>query len=806
MKYILVIILIWLFVQQTSAQSTGRIHITLRDHHKEEMNYNLLLKRANDSTLVKLENGVANNEIVFEHVLYGDYFIEIMCLQKKVKRLDAIHVSQADNFFNEVDIEPINQSLKEVKVTAAKNILERKSDKLIYNVENTITSAADDALSVLQKAPGISVDQNGQISMRGKSGVLVMINGKMTFADGEQLSTLLKGTMANQIAKIEIISNPSSKYDANGNAGIVNIILKKDQRLGSNGSLTLSYGSGKYRKTNNSLNLNYNSKHVSVYASYNFVHNMGFNDLTLYRKFYTNGVYQGAYEQHNYLRFPAYYHIPKIGVDYKLNSKNTVGLMVNGLSNHHLSIADNKTFIENNQFQRQSYYITTNRSSDLWFNYGANLNYKHTFDSLGQELTMDADYIRYGNTVRQHFTTHYYDLQNAEIKIPYLLLGQVDGNLQIKALKADYVKPFHQHYKLECGLKSSIVKADNKLEFYDESNAQHVFDSNQSNHFIYQENINALYTSLTYDKETYSIQAGLRAEQTVATGHQIMNDNSFKRNYWQLFPTLFITRKFNQHHETGLSFSRRILRPTYQQLNPFKFFIDASTFNEGNPYLQPQNTYLIELNHTYNQQYQFTLSSGITNKSITEVLIPAEGQNNITIQTNKNVNKQYVQTLSVSAPFKFKKWWNSMFDASVYYSLYDGELAGQKIHSSTMSWNAKMSHTIILPQQINLQCDGFIQYAEHYSFYTSGTFGGVNVSLQKAIMHKKLSMKISANDIFYNSPIKGSSNFDNYHEDYYVKRDTRTIMLAFTYRFGNSSLSPSRRRTGGAEEEKQRAG
>ncbi len=755
---------------------------------------------------MKIENAAAKQEIVFSDIAYGNYFIQVFYMNKKVAEKTTLALNAATLLVDPLEISDVTSAIKEVKISAQKNIIERKYDKLIYNVENTIASAADDAITILQKAPGISIDNDGNISMRGKSGVLVMINGKPTYLQGEQLNSLLKSTMANQISKIEIISNPSSKYDANGNAGIVNIVLKKDQRQGTNGTLTLSYGTGVYRKSNNSISLNHRTKKLNLFASYNFVHNIGFNDLELYRQFFTDGVYQGAYRQHNYLRFPAYYNIPKIGIDFKPNEKTTIGVVVSGLTNKFLSYADNKTFIEDSSITTKSYYTTTNKSKDFWYNYGLNLNMKHTFDSVGKELTADADYVHYAHNTTQNFTTHYYDLQNAETKTAYLLLGKINGFLDIKALKVDYVQPLKNNAKIECGAKTSFVKANNNLIFYDQSNGASILDSSQSNHFIYSENINAFYASYSVEKKKTSVQLGLRTEQTIADGKQIINSNSFNRNYWQLFPTLFINYTFNKNHALGLSCSRRIQRPTYQQLNPFKFFIDASTYKEGNPFLVPQNTYLAELNYTIDQKYLITFSSGITNKSITEVLIPAEGQSNITIQTDKNVNKQYVHTISISAPLKVMKWWNSSFDASFYSSLYDGVLASQIIHSSTQSFNAKTMHTFSLPKQFTLQVDGFIQYAEHYSFTTLHTFGAVNLALQKSAFNKRTTIKLSANDIFYNSRFRGSSNFNNYHEDYYVQRDSRTLMLAVSYRFGNTSLPANRRRTGGAEEEKQRAG
>lgn len=806
MKYFIVMIIVWLFMQQTSAQNTGNISLMLNSETSNGVFYNILLKKAKDSSIVKIENAKTKESIEFKTIPYGEYFLQVYAMNNEVADVKPFNMNTSQLNLGMITVKQQVNEIKEVKIAAQKNIVERKVDKLIYNVEATITSPADDAVTLLQKSPGISVDNNGNISMRGKNGVLVMINGKPTYVQGEQLNSLLKSTMANQVSRIEIITNPSSKYDANGNAGIVNIVLKKDMRRGTNGSATLSYGKGFYRKSNNSLSLNHRSDKINIFGAYNFVNNIGFNDLRLYRQFYADGKYQGAYQQNNYIVFPFFNHIGKLGMDYNLSSKTTIGFVASGVVNKFNPHGQNKTFVEDSAFTRQSYYTTDNRSKDFWYNFGGNANLKHVFDSSGTELTADADYVQFGNTTTQNFTTRYYDLQDNENKTPYLLLGKIKGLLDIKALKADFVHPMKNNTKIECGVKTSFVKADNNLAFYNESNGSPLYDSSQSNHFIYKENINALYSTFSVERKNTSVQIGLRAEQTVANGHQVSNNITFSRNYWQLFPTFFLSNKINANHDIGFSFSRRIQRPTYEQLNPFKFFLDPSTYKEGNPYLIPQNSYLFELTHTFRQQFTTSLSSNITNKSITEVLIPAEGQSNITIQTNKNVNRQYVYALGISAPLKIKTWWNSMFDGSVYYSQYDGELASQSIHTSTVSFNAKSMHTFTLPKQFTLQVDGFIQYAERYSFSTLSPFGAVNLSLQKSAWNKRASVKLSANDIFYTSRFRGSSHFNNYHEDFYVQRDSRNFMVAVSYRFGNTSLPPSRRRTGGAEEEKQRAG
>jgi len=563
---------------------------------------------------------------------------------------------------------------------------------------------------------------------------------------------------------------------------------------------------GKYHKSANGININIKQKKLALFSSYNYFNDKGFNDLHLYRQFYTNHVYDGAYRQANYLLFPNVGHIGKLGIDYTPDSKTTIGLVCNSTFNHFNPDGDNHTSIESNTGSDQSTYTSQNKSREKWYNYGINLNAKRALDSTGTEISIDADYAQYGNTANQNFVTQYYDLQNHELKAPYLLHGDVHSLLKIHAFKTDFVHPFHKNQKIEFGGKSSMVKSNNNLAYYDQSSGNSIFDSLQSNHFLYTENIIALYSTYSIEKNKTSVQIGLRAEQTIAKGHQLMNDISFSRNYWQLFPTLFFTQKINSKHDCSISMSKRIQRPSYDQMNPVRLFLDASTFKQGNPYLVPQDSYLLEVSHTYKQQYITTFSASFIHKSITEVLIPDEQHNNITIQTHKNINQQILYSLNIAVPVKLFSWWNTSNEATIYSSAYKGLLADFSIHSSVVSFNAKSIQTFTLPKSYTIQLDGFVQYKEHYSFSTIEPFGAVNLSIQKTFHQKRTSLKLSANDIFFNSQFIGSSTYSNYYEKFHLSRNSRVIVLALTHRYGKTSVPNARRRGTGAEDEKQRAG
>ncbi len=788
----------------TQAQSTGNIQGKVVSGEKSS--YAVLLKKSSDSTLVKAELTDNTNKYLLETIAYGSYFIDVSYLGTIVASSERFELNAKNYELPDITIKEKATELNEVQVVQPKNIVERKLDKIVYNVENTLEPPSNDALTVMQKAPGLTVDADGNISMRGKKGVMIMLNGKQTYLSGPQLANLLRTTTANQISKIEVISNPSSKYDAEGNAGLVNIVLKKDQRQGVNGMVVLNFGMGKYHKAVEGVNINWKKDKINIFASYNYFNDKGYNDLSLYRQFYTNRVYDGAYRQHNYLVFPNSGNLGKLGVDYNVSKKTIIGFSGNVTANSFDPDGNNKALVEDSAKNLTSYYTSESRSREKWYNFGLNGNLKHTFDSAGTELSVDADYAQYGNKADQFFTTKYFGLDDVENRPRSLLAGNVNGLLTIDALKADFVHPLGNNQKLELGAKSSLVNADNNLAYYDASGPVRVFDPLQSNHFIYSENINALYTTYSVEKKKTNVQLGLRAEQTVSKGHQLINDSSFSRNYWQLFPTLFVSHNFNERNDLGLSLSRRIQRPSYDQMNPVRLFIDATTFKQGNPYLVPQNSYLAELSHTYKQKYLTTLSASIINNSITEVLIPDENHSNITIQTHKNINQQYLYSLNISVPVKIAKWWNTTNEATVYYSQYVGRLADFAINSGIVSFNAKTTQTFTLPKSYTVQLDGFIQGPERYTFSTSEAFGAVNLSVQKLFNDKRSNLRLSATDIFFNSQFTGSSTYLNYHEQYHVSRNSRTVSLSFSYKYGKTSVPRVRQRVTGADEEKQRAG
>lgn len=766
------------------------------------------LLKQKDTSLYRTAITARDGTATFDEISDGIYLLEATHTSYQKSISPAITIGAGNNSVSLDDILLFRKAgtLKEVTVQSQKPFIEKQLDKLVVNVENSIVSSGSTAMEILERSPGVVIDRNDNISLRGKQGVIILINGRASGISGSDLANYLRSLPSSAISRIEIITNPSSKYDAEGNAGIINIVMKKDQRMGTNGTLTASYGQGFYPKAAAGISLNHRDKNINFFGSYNYSYRDNYSDLALYRQFIENGTVTAIYDQSNFIEFLFKTHVYRAGIDYTLSKKTVLGLVFNGLQNKFNSSGTTHTDVLNSQQQKESYNNNSSRTLDTLINNAVNLNIKHTFDSSGRELTIDLDYARYHNRDGQTFITDFYALNSNTALSRTIINGDVDGRLDIKSVKADYTHPLRTNLKLEAGVKSSIVTADNDLKYYDASSGVPLFDPNQSNHFIYKENINAAYFNLSNEYKKISVQLGLRAEHTGVSGNQVSTGQKFDTSYIKLFPSAFLNYNVSEKHALGISVSRRLDRPNYRQLNPFRFYINNSTYEEGNPYLQPQFTYSFELSHTYRQKITTILSYSVTKNNIIEVIIPSTAQEKITVQTNRNLATFQYAGISIAAPVQITMWWNSINNLTSYYGFYEGNLANTAISSGRVTFNANTNNTFTIGKKgWSAELNGFYQYREVYAYMDVRSFGAVAAGIQRPVIKKKGSVKFNVTDIFHGNGNKAVNSYRDYIENFSVKRDTRVATISFTYRFGNTKLPAARRMSGGAEDEKRRA-
>ncbi len=759
------------------------------------------LINAQDQSLAKTEIADATGNFAFSSVSKGNYSIR-MTQNGQTLYSGETFAAQADLNLGTIAISDVKQ-LEEVTIAKTKQYIERHDGKMILNVENSIAAAGSSAFEVLERAPGINVDTNDNISLRGRGGIIVQIDGKPTPMTGANLANYLRGIPSGSVEKIEFISNPSSKYDAAGTS-IINIKMKKDKRRGTNGSISSSVGQGRYIKNNNNLSLNHRNQNLNIFGNYSFAYREGFNDLQLNRKFYEGNTFTGAFDQDNYLKMTFRNHIARAGVDYRINDEHTLGVLVSGVSNKFNPTGNNFSDVYDQNAVRSTYFRSQSHNKDNWRNYSANLNYKFVIDTTGTEFTTDIDYANYSNTTDQNFDIIYGTYNGSAAALPYRVHGDLQGSLNIYAVKSDFVKHFGKT-KFESGIKSSYVQADNDLMYFDRSSGSDAYDPTKSNRFIYKENINAAYLNAAREFGKFNFQLGLRLENTNISGEQLANSRSFDDSYIQLFPSALISYAMHPKHSFDLNYSRRIQRPGYDQLNPFRFYIDHTTYKEGNPYLIAQTTHSFELTHAFNQKIFTTLSFTRTSDNITDTVSPSLTQAQVTVQSVNNLDSVDVFGLYFIVPVNVTKWWDATNNINLYTAKYNGNVSNTQLsNAGNFTWNISTNHNFKLGGGFFAELSGEYRAKERYAFDNIQPIWFMNAGLQKKFENKS-TLKLAMTDIFRTNLIKARLNYTGYEEHFAVRRDSQVITLSYTYNFGQGNGN-GRRRTGGADDIKQRAG
>ncbi|MFC0774304.1 outer membrane beta-barrel protein [Terrimonas alba] len=800
-----------------NAQSINPDKIIVSITNEKELpleNVTVELLKAKDSSLVKAaltdNKGIAG----FEKILVGSYLVRTSMVNYGVQYA-PLELGESNTDINsmKISLSPQATQLGAVTVTGKKPFIQKLNDRLIVNVENSIVNAGSSAMDVLERSPGVSVDQNDIFGLRGKQGVIIMIDGKPSPMTGADLANYLRGLPSNAIERIEIITNPSAKYDAAGNSGIIDIRMKKDQRFGINGTLTAGYGQGVYPKANAGATFNYRNKKLNLFGNYNYGYRKGLNHLYLDRNFYENGIFKGRDLKDNFARFPFNSNVARLGADFFPNKKTIIGFVVNTNFNHFRRTTDNNATVIDEAGQPVSTFQTRAGNNDHFNNIVANVNFKHSFDSTGRELTADLDYGEFNFNSLSYNATKYYKTDGTPLQDDYRLDGDQDGKLKLKTGKVDYVHPLKNKARIETGGKISFVSSDNEAKFFDVSSGVPENDINKTNHFFYEENNNAAYINFSKAYKKFDWQVGLRGEQTNIKTHQVKGNIKFDSSYFQLFPSAFINYHIKEDQTVGVSVSRRIDRPGYSQLNPFLFLIDVTTYATGSPGLLPQLTWSYELNYTL-KSLNFTLGYSHTknNQNIAiarfkDVFPNIPSDENVTIQIPINLESSDYFGLTVAAPVRITKWWNMINNGNLYYNHFNGNLAGTTLNNGRPAFDVSTNNSFTFKKGWGAELNASFNSGGQYGFMVSKPQWGLSSGVQKTVLKNKGTVRLNVTDIFWTNRPRATITYPGvYIEKWHAYRESRVATLSFTYRFGSNKIQAARRRTTGSEEERQRAG
>jgi iron complex outermembrane receptor protein len=798
------LLLIYISTYAQAVKPGAKVTGSLLDEKGKPMGYaTVTVLKAADSSSVKSTLSSDPGIYTFDNIAPGTYIIKAFVVGYEQTFSKPFTVNTDAVTMPVLTMQPASKALNTVTITGTKPLIERKFDRTVMNVENSALAAGNSAMEILERAPGVTVDKDDNISLKGKQGVTVMINDKLTYLSAAQLATLLRSTDGTTIQSIEIITNPSAKYDAAGNSGIINIKLKKNKQTGTNGTVTLGAGYGTYGKDNGTLSLNHKEGNLNVFGTYSHDDNERYHQLDI-KRIVTDSVGNKTYFTQNSL-MPQTNHNNsyRFGADYDMGTKNTIGFLVNGYSNKEVDNNTNTTYISTQPNVISSYQNTNSQINQTYKNFAVNLNDKLKIDTNGQELNFDLDYSKFNNNSIAQYNTYFFNPDNSSAGSPVFLRNQTPSTINIRTAKVDYSLPITKSLKFESGIKLSDVKTDNNLNAQDQVNGNYVNDTTLTNRFVYTEKIDAAYVNLNKSFKNTTVQLGVRGEYTSSTGDLVTNNEVVNRHYFNLFPSVFINQTLNSKNEVGVSYSRRIDRPGYDDLNPFVYYLDQYTYSKGNPFLKPQYTNNFEFNYTWNKTINVSVGYSRTTDAITQILL-TDPVSKATFQTNLNLQTQTGYNVNINSPFTITKWWTGNVNGSAFYLGFKSDsLLGATLNRGKWAYQGMLTQTFQVAKAYKVELMSMYQSSLEYGIFLVKPQYSNDVGISHSFDDKKANIKFSVSDIFNQRRNDVNSNYQSNDLEIKQKNETRVARLTLTYNFGNNKIQ-SREHKSGADDLKGR--
>lgn len=770
---------------------------------------NVAVYNAADSLLQKVETTDESGAFQIRGLRMGSYFLSASFLGMADLRKDDISLKDGQMLdLGSLSFQTAAVELATATVTNSRAMVEVKPDRTVFNVDGTINSVGSDALALLRKAPSVTVDNNDNINVLGRAGVLLYVDGKRLPLTGQDLSNYLQNLPADQIDRFDIITNPGAKYEAEGNAGIIDIRLKRDKNMGANGSLSVSPSQGRYNRINTSATGNYRNKTMNAFANVGGSTGGGFNDMrfrSLQNGLILTETNEGVNDWRNINL--------RAGVDFFLSKNHTLGFLVSDNRGDSESNSINRIGIsrQNTPAQIDSLLVAKTIGDNTNSQNTYNLNYR--FDnSKGRSLNIDLDYGDYRNTSVRLQPNQYFNAGEDMLLTEIVNSFDTPTDIKIYTAKADYEDEILGG-KLGFGAKYSKVVSDNTFLFFDVANGLSLRNDRLSNRFEYNENVYAGYVnySRSFGKK-WNFSAGLRAEQTDAMGNlqaflPELQAPPVELNYLSWFPSAGLTWQVAQMHSLALNYGRRINRPDYNVLNPFNNQLSQLSYEKGNPFLRPEIVNNLELGYTWKYRYNFKLGYSRTIDQITRLIGPDPVDPRASYISWDNLATQTILSFSASLPVQVSKKWNAYFSLSASHLDNQADYGGDAVVDvQAFTYNIYQQQTFDLPADIKFEVSGW--------FSGPGVWGGVfeyetswslDLGLQRKFLKDRLTLRVGASDIFFESGWDGVSKFNGMVSEGGGRWDSRRVSLSANYRFGNDNVKSRNRKTG-LEEEGRRVG
>lgn len=691
------------------------------------------------------------------------------------------------------------QMLEGVTIRAARPVFRQEPGKLVMTVANTILAEGSNMLEVLQKSPGVALNMDGSLTFRGKQGLLVLVDNKNLYLSGDELSRYLESIPGSEVEKIEIISNPSARFDASGNVGIINIVTNrpKEKRLNGTAQVLASYGN--YFRPGASLQLNARPRpNLGLYGSYNL---SGGNSLTINNSDRTvlSNEKPFLFAQTGDRVSNRLDNRLKFGLDYD-KGRHTLGFLVNGF--HNVSNFDNDSRTEIRAPQLDSVIAFSNKGESRWSSFSGNGNYQLRIDSTGKLLDVNVDFATFHYDGTDNMRSRFLLPDGGPIRADEVFRNISPSQVNIAAGKFDYTHPFKPGHYIQTGAKYSRASTDNDLIFEISPNGSWERDPRRSNHFIFDEDISAAYVDY-YNRfgKSWDYGVGIRTEYSVSKGNNVTIDSLFTRKIFQWFPSGYIRKTFAKQAFT-LSYIKRIDRPDYNSLNPFVFYIDNYSFWRGNTQLKPQLVHTIDLAHMYNQRWFSSMYYTYTDNVFMQLPVQ-DDETKAVYNTVQNIGTSNYWGASISYYASLKPWWYLAATVSGSYTKVSDKraqaLANQGVEGGQGYFYTYNGFT--LPKQFRCEVT-LVANTPNRSFWYVKGYAVLGLGLSKAISNSTITLNI--NDVFNQTRYRSSIDYQNLNISSYYKPETRYLRLTYSWRFGNNQLQQQRERPTGVEDELKR--
>jgi hypothetical protein len=782
MKKIFLSVIVILFFQ-TALFSQGSITGKIVDSIQVPVPFAIIaLENSIDSSLVKGTITDENGLYVFNSISAGNYLLKISATGFEEKysseiKFDSIH----DNNVQDISLHS-SVVLKTATITSAKSTIEFTNGNITVNVENSALAKGNSVYDLLYKLPGVTIDDN-QITLMGKTGVVVMIDGRVQQLSNTQLINLLKSMSAESVQKIEILKNPPPKYDASGTSGMINIVTKKAEQRGFSGSTYIDESQGNYNNSAAGVSLNYKNDKVSIFSGVDGEFGKYHADETFDRKFPLDSgttEFSGTNQRTEFEKDLDY----KIGADWTINKKNTAGIKFDGESGYDLSTGTGTNNVSNYNNLGFDHLGSSIYIPDNWTILDYNVNAEHRFDTSGTVLNFSTDYTDLKELFISYSENHFYDPNYSEILPANNYRNTNHAASQLFASKLDLTKYINKTSTFESGIKLSSVNAGNDFSFEKQDSAGNfLLDQSLSNNYNYNEQTLAAYINYNKNFKKSNLQIGLRGEKTNLVGENKSNGFQFTKNYFSLFPTVSFEYTPSDDHDFQLNYSRRIDRPDVEDLNPSKYYRDQYSYYEGNPFLLPDYDNKIEFSHVFRE----VLSNSISYDHLNNIMLGYTLQNDtskVFIESVKNMKYRDAFSYMFFFENSITGWMDLSLNGVLTYFKSVGDLGGVPYTTTSLTYYGFLTTTILLPQEINLEITGFYRGPKLNGVVAVKPMASVSFAIKKSFFKEKLDCTIGAEDIFHTMKIHTSTNFSNQNWTYYNVNDSRRLVLSINYNFG----------------------